>query len=100
YPYTPEANERKESGTFTDAPFLSPAQVFDLPERPDFIGTGDFNADGHRDIVVAALSSERLYWLAGDGRGGLSEAHTIDLPGKVTAMTVGEINRADGLDDV
>ncbi len=100
YADTPEANERKARGEFTDAPFLSPARVFELPERPDLIGTGDFNADGHRDVVVAALGSQRLYWLAGDGHGGLGDAQTIELPGKVTAMTVGEMNRADGLDDI
>lgn len=93
YENAPEALERKARGEFTDAPFLSPAQVFALPERPDFIGTGDFDADGHTDIVVAALGSQKLYWLAGDGRGNLSEVHAVELKGKVTALTVGEMNR-------
>src|SRR3989442_7366439 len=33
YPNASEAKERKANGTFTDAPFLSPARVFDAPVR-------------------------------------------------------------------
>ncbi|MEW6211782.1 MAG: hypothetical protein AB1631_25725, partial [Acidobacteriota bacterium] len=50
--------------------------------------------------VVASRGSSKLNLLSGDGRGGLGEAEQIELPGAVTAMTVGEINRRDGLDDV
>src|SRR5207253_10013025 len=51
YPNSPEARQRKSAGTFSDSPFLSPARVLDLPEAPDFIGAGDFDADGHWDVV-------------------------------------------------
>ncbi|MEW6209570.1 MAG: hypothetical protein AB1631_14470, partial [Acidobacteriota bacterium] len=50
--------------------------------------------------VVASRGSSKLNLLSGDGRGGLGEAEQIELPGAVTAMTVGEINRRDGLDDL
>src|SRR6185369_2866924 len=38
--------------------------------------------------------------MSGDGKGGLRETKRIALPGGVTAMVAGEINRRDGLDDV
>src|SRR6266446_2419551 len=100
YPSTPEAEARKARGEFTDTPFLSPGRIFDVSQKPDFIGAGDFDADGHLDVVMAKRGSNRLYWMAGDGHGGFGVASEVMLPGGVTAMTVGEINRRDGLADV
>ena len=100
YPNMPDAKHRRPEGTSTDAPFLSPAFVFDVPEAADFTGAGDFDGDGHWDVVTAARGSNKLYLMSGDGKGGLREAKRIDLPGGVTAMAVGEINRSDGLVDV
>jgi len=80
--------------------FLSPARSFNLPEAPDFIATGDFDADGHWDIVTAKRGSDALYLLRGDGRGGFAVARRFPLSGVVTAMISGEINRADGLADL
>jgi len=100
YPNTLEARQRKAGGTFTDAPFLSPARGFETPRPVDFIGCGDFDADGHWDVVTAARGGNILYFLLGDGRGNLSAARQVDLPGLVTALVAGEINRADGLTDL
>jgi len=100
YPYTPEARQRKASGDFTNAPFLSPAAVFDTAAVPEILLQGDFNADGHADLIAVARGSETIHLLAGDGRGNLAPAQDISLPGKVTAVTSGEINRADGLTDL
>src|SRR5438552_2815722 len=100
YPHGPEAKQRKANGTFTDAPFLSPARVFGSPVAADFIGAGDFDADGHWDVVIGSRAHNALYLLSGDGRGDLSLTKEISLPGVVTAMTTGEINRRDGLTDV
>ncbi|HXU08286.1 MAG TPA: VCBS repeat-containing protein, partial [Blastocatellia bacterium] len=100
YPNMPDAKHRRAEGALTDAPFLSPAFVFDVPEAAEFIGAGDFDGDGHWDVITAARGSEKLYLMTGDGNGGLGEAKRIDLAGGVTAMAVGEINRRDGLDDV
>ena len=100
YPNSPEAQSRRATGTFTDAPFFSPALVYSVPQAPDFIGAGDFNGDGHWDVVTATRGGDRLYLLSGDGQGGLSLTAEIELPGAVTALTVGEINRRDGLEDV
>ena len=100
YPNAPEAKQRKAEGTFTDAPFLSPAFVFSAPEAADFIGAGDFDGDGHWDVVTAARGSIKLYLMSGDGKGELRQTIRVELSGGVTAMAVGEINRRDGLDDV
>jgi len=100
YPNAPEAQHRRAEGTFTDAPFLSPAFVFGAREAADFIGAGDFDGDGHWDVVTAARGSDKLNLMPGDGKGGLRETKQIELPGGVTAMVAGEINRRDGLDDV
>jgi uncharacterized protein (TIGR03437 family) len=99
HPNTPEAQERRAAGTFTEAPFLAPARVFEIPVAPDFLGTGDFDADGHLDVVAAVAGGEALYWLRGDGQ-GFWPAVAIPLPGSVTALLTGEINRADGLADL
>src|SRR2546428_11805024 len=100
YPNAPEAKQRKANGTFTDAPFLSPAQVFSAPVAADFIGTGDFDGDSHWDVVVGSRTHSSLYLLSGDGHRGFALTREIPLPGVITAMTTGEINRRDGLDDV
>jgi hypothetical protein len=100
YPYSLEAEQRKASGNFTDSAFLSPARVFAAGPPVDFVEAGDFDADGHWDIVTAARGSAALYLLAGDGRGNLEPARQIDLPGVVTALEAGEINRPDGLADI
>lgn len=100
YPDTPEARARKANGTFTDAPFLSPGQTFELSVSPDFLEVGDFNADGHFDVVAAARGGNALHLIAGDGRMSLREAQTLDLPGTVTALASGEANRADGITDL
>jgi hypothetical protein len=80
--------------------FLPDARVFPLPEAPDFLAAGDFDADGHWDIAAAHAGSSALYFLKGDGHGGFAEARRIALPGKVTAMTSGEIDRPDGLTEL
>jgi len=100
YPNSREAQQHKQSGEYTDAPFLSPALAVAVPEAADFIGAGDFDADGHRDLVTAARGSRKLYLLSGDGQGGFGAARAIELSGAVTSLVTGEINRRDGLEDI
>ncbi|HET9532193.1 MAG TPA: VCBS repeat-containing protein, partial [Blastocatellia bacterium] len=100
YPDTPQARARKADGTFTDAPFLSPGLVFDMSAAPELIEVGDFNADGHFDIAAAAHSSSAVHLMTGDGSGSVREAETIALPGNVTALASGDVNRADGIADL
>ena len=106
YPNSVEAQARRRelgSGKQTEtgeSPFLSPAAVFSLPAVPDFIGAGDFNADGHQDLMVATRGGSRLHFLLGDGRGHFGKANTIELKSSITTLVTGEINRADGLTDI
>jgi hypothetical protein len=100
YPNTPEADERRRRGEFTDSPFLTPARSFDIAAAPDFIQAGDFNADGNLDLAAASRGESAIQLLAGDGAGSFRDVEAIVLPGLVTAMAAGEINRADGLADL
>ncbi len=99
FPNTPAAKRRRATGRFSDSPFLTPARVFAAPAAPDFLHAGDFDADGHADVLAAAQGGGALL-LRGDGKGGLRPAERIELPGGVTAMAVGDINGPDGLPDV
>jgi hypothetical protein len=100
YPNSPEARRRKLDGTFTNAPFLSPARLFGLPSAPDFLETGNFEGTHRLGVVAATSGSNILYVMDGDGSGGLGTASEIALPGRVTAMASGDVNRADGLKDI
>src|SRR5437870_4919209 len=100
YPNTPEARQRKADGTFTAAPFVSPALVIGLEAPADFLGAGDFDADGHWDIVFAVRGGMALHFLPGDGKGGFGPEKELRLIGGVTALVAGEINRPDGLTDL
>jgi hypothetical protein len=100
YPNTPDARRRRLEGAATETPFIGPAIVFDLPEKPDFMEAGDFNADGHSDLLVAARGGAKLYFLAGNGKAGFAAPRAIALDGEVTALKSGEVNRADGLADL
>src|SRR5215471_16864660 len=63
YPNSPEAKQRKAAGVFVDSPFLSPARLYPVPEAVDFIGAGDFDDDGHSDIVAATRGGNSLFLL-------------------------------------
>jgi hypothetical protein len=84
----------------TPAPFFSNARTFSLAEAPDFLVVGDFDADGHFDVITARRGGGALWFLRGDGHGGFAAAQRIALPGTITAIISGEINRIDGLADL
>jgi uncharacterized repeat protein (TIGR01451 family) len=82
------------------AAFFPASNELALPLAPEFLVTGDFNADGHFDVVAAARNRSTLALLAGDGNGNFAALQTLELSGNVTALAAGEINRADGLADL
>jgi len=100
YPNSVEANARRQRGEFTSAAFLPGGKNFAIRAAADFVSTGDFDADGHWDIVTASRGGGTLSWLRGDGHGNFASAKLIELGGAVTALVAGELNRRDGLTDV
>src|SRR5262249_23682717 len=88
YPNSPEAQQRREealgeesfsSGESAPTPFLAGARTFESVDAPQFIGTGDFDNDGHTDVVFASAGSSALNFLLGDGLGNLGRTRTLPL---------------------
>ncbi|MEW6131002.1 MAG: HYR domain-containing protein [Acidobacteriota bacterium] len=100
FPNHPEAQLGKMEGIFSDAPFLAKVTTFATNEAPEFLATGDFNADGHIDLVIANRNSNVLHFLLGDGQGNLYSELAKNLPGYVTALVSGDVNRRNGLADL
>lgn len=81
--------------------FLGEAMLIELPMTPDFVGVGDFNGDGAPDVVSAQRGAGELMLLPGGVDDCLSgQIETITLPGALTALAVGEVNRFDYLQDI
>ncbi len=100
YPNSPEAQRRRAAGAFKSIPFLSTGTVIDLPAAPDLLAGGDFDGDGHADVLAGRLGGNTLYLLSGDGRGGFLAQRLIALPGNLTALKAGEFDTPDGMNEV
>ena len=100
YPNSSEAKMRLTKGDFTNSPFRGPARLASLRIVPDFLGAGDFDADGHLDIAAASRSENVICFFKGDGHGGFEPSKEIELPGNITALLADDINRRDGLNDL
>lgn len=88
------------SGPPAASPFRAATTWVALEFRPDFLATGDFDNDGHRDLVATERGRAEAFVFPGDGQGGFGAPRVVALAGGVTALTVGEINRIDGLADL
>ncbi|HET8948840.1 MAG TPA: hypothetical protein VFQ07_17815 [Candidatus Polarisedimenticolia bacterium] len=82
------------------SPFLPEARLFPASEIPDVLRAGDFDGDGHLDLLVGAAQGHRLALLPGDGKGGFAPAAFMRLPGALTSLVTGEVNRRDGLPEI
>jgi CSLREA domain-containing protein len=100
YPNSPEAKQKRFAGVAADLPFTETIGEVMLGFAPDFVETGDVNADGHADVVIASRNSDRFFVLAGDGRGNLGLPQPFEVGGRITAVTIGEIGRPDGQADL
>src|SRR5215217_6381044 len=86
--------------TVTEEAFFQPTVVLQFPTKNDFVGAGDFDADGHADIVTGSYGGTVLYYLSGDGHGGFKQAQQRELSGTLRRLITGDLNRADGLMDL
>ncbi|HEX5731410.1 MAG TPA: BACON domain-containing carbohydrate-binding protein [Blastocatellia bacterium] len=103
YPNTPEAIARRgaeKPGAPATTGFLPDALVVEIPQIPELLAAGDFDADGKFDIVAAQQGGDSLCLMSGDGEGGFQPALFIPLPGRITALHAGELNRPDNLIDL
>ncbi|MDX1419638.1 MAG: FG-GAP-like repeat-containing protein [Rubricoccaceae bacterium] len=81
---------------------FTPGGEFDVQTMPLDIDVGDFNGDGHLDIVAGSsdFSVERIAVLLGDGAGGFAPQIPIDMGDTLpTHVVAGDFN-GDGYDDI
>src|ERR1700752_606588 len=74
---------------------LTATGSFGIPERADMILNGDFNDDGHKDLLTAAQGGG-LYLISGDGHGSFGPAQKLQMPGTVSALTAGAFSHSTG----
>ncbi|MDQ1639922.1 MAG: trimeric autotransporter adhesin, partial [Pyrinomonadaceae bacterium] len=98
-PQTEEAWRAVSDKRYPD-PFFPDARTLETLLPVQFLGTGDFNSDGHKDLIVATRGSDMLQLFSGDGRGGFTSNNVQYLPGTVTSLLADDIGRTDGLTDL
>lgn len=86
--------------TFPDSPFDPAEKSFSLNVSPDYLETGDFNADGKQDVLASEKGGTGLQFLAGDGQANFAEASAVHVDGQIAFMAAAEIGKQDGQADV
>ena len=81
-------------------PFARTESSVNIDIRPEFLEVGDFDADGYQDWVVGQPGSSKLIWSRGDGARLFQQPLAIELPGPLSALASGDVNRRDGLEDL
>ncbi|MEM9530297.1 MAG: CSLREA domain-containing protein [Pseudomonadota bacterium] len=84
----------------SDTVFSETLTALRLPGPATHLLAGDFDADGKLDLLAARERGSSLWLLPGDGYGKLKRGAPVALPGEITALTAGEMNRRDGLPDL
>ncbi len=93
-------SQRQFQRPFSGQPFSPETRIVPVTQMPELIGAGDFNGDGHWDLVVSGPGSRILEFLLGDGTGDFPNREEYALPQKLTALLVADVNRRDGLRDL
>jgi hypothetical protein len=91
---------RVPAGDSGGSPFVGPALSVQVGNEPDFIVAGDFDNDRHRDVMIGTRGDNRISLLSGRGDGLFAPSTVLTLPGSLTALAAGDVNRPDGLVDV
>lgn len=71
-----------------------------LGDKPDLLLSGDWNADGHFDLLAIRKDGGAATLLLGNGKGGVASVSEFPVAGQITAAARGDINRPDGLEDL
>ena len=82
-----------------DGSFQTPITVT-VGGNPQFIGQGDFNADGRLDIVVASTRTGTIYVLLGRGDGSFQPANAYVVAGTPQTVAVADFDSDGNLDIV
>ena len=80
--------------------FKSPIAATAVPLIPSLIAAGDFDADGHMDIVVADPHSQAISWAFGNGKGSFDRERQTYMPLHIRQMISLDVDRRDGLADL
>ncbi|MCI0618095.1 FG-GAP-like repeat-containing protein [bacterium] len=70
-----------------------------ISSLPDFLVSGDFNADGHFDLLAASRSGQ-LTWLFGNGHGSFDQSKEQIIGHKISGLYTTDLDQRDGLADV
>ena len=84
------------STSLHDGETASVVELGPLGEGERVLGAGDFDADGHADVLVASAAAVRAWLVGPDAAHGVSELGT---PGGASFVGVGDFD-ASGTDDV
>jgi hypothetical protein len=95
------------SGLFTNS-LISQALCFEDPNTGAIYGnnslpiyditTGDFNGDGHLDVVTANSIGDNISFVPGYGNGTLGSADTVSVPSVLFCITSADFNGDNYLD--
>lgn len=97
-PFAPEARARMASGSFVDSAWHPGSTATPIPLAANLIDIGDLDGDGRADAVVAQHGLPALCRLSGSETGRFHDPTCVELPGGVTGLVAGSLDRRSGRD--